>query len=248
MSYRLNLGIMINMPVMKGFVPKIASWRGVLEAVVTKITSMNWRVMNICGEKHGCPKECEADGICEILTELVRYTRPCLYGGSFELFEQNGKKKKCCIDIPPFKTSHDGVHLHTQNPDVVHHCNARCQACGYFCPKPIDHTGLHNTGHGNMRNVNFASDQEEFDIQGRKYVWGESSVAEMCNLHCKAQGRGHIHLIPSPMNDCLPCTSHFYGGSRHETRKYGPDLDVPNDELTHETYWMQMRFEDPCTE
>jgi hypothetical protein len=39
--YRLSLGIMKNMPVMKGFVPKIASWRGVLEAAVTKIISMD---------------------------------------------------------------------------------------------------------------------------------------------------------------------------------------------------------------
>lgn len=123
---------------------------------------------HLYGEKHGCPKECEADGICKILTELVRHTRS-FQGrrGSFEyihLSEQNGKKKNCCIDIPPFKTSHDGVHIHTQNPDVVHHCNARCQACRHFCPKPIDHTGLHNIVHGNMRNVIFASNQEIFDI------------------------------------------------------------------------------------
>jgi hypothetical protein len=25
-------------------------------------------------------------------------------------------------------------------------------------------------------------------------------------------------------------------------------VDVPKDELTHETYWTHMRFEDPCTE
>lgn len=97
-----------------------------------------------------------------------------------------------------------------------------------------------------MRNVIFASEHEEFDIQGRKYTWGESGVAEMCNMHCKAQGRGHIHFIHCPMHD--NCTSLIYDGSRHETRKYGPDEDVPKDELTHETYWKQMRFEDPCTD
>ena len=66
-----------------------------------------------------------------------------------------------------------------------------------------------------MRTANFASDQEEFDIQGRKYIWGESSVAETCHMHCKAQGEGHIHFIYCPMND--NCTSRIYDGSRHET-------------------------------
>jgi hypothetical protein len=207
---------------------------------------------HLCGNEHGCRKKCEADGICEIFTELVRQTLS-FQGrrGSFEYVhfsEQNGLQKDCCIAIPPFKRDHDGVHVHTLNPDVVHHCKVRCQACGYFCREPINHSGLHNTVHGNMRKVNFASDQEEFDIQGRKYTWGESGVAEMCNMHCKAQGRGHIHLIPCPMNDGLPCTRTIYDGSRHETRKYGPDVDVPKDELTHETYWTHMRFEDPCTE
>ena len=85
-----------------------------------------------------------------------------------------------------------------------------------------------------MRTANFASDQEEFDIQGRKYIWGESGFADMCNMHCKAQGRGHIHLIYFPMNDNF--TSRIYDGSWHKTRKYGPNEYMPKDELTHETY------------
>jgi hypothetical protein len=42
-----------------------------------------------------------------------------------------------CIIIPPFEKYHDGEHLHTLNPDVVHYCKVRCQACRYFCQKPI---------------------------------------------------------------------------------------------------------------
>ena len=38
---QIELGDHENMLVMKGFVPKIASLRGVLKAAVTKITSMN---------------------------------------------------------------------------------------------------------------------------------------------------------------------------------------------------------------
>ena len=60
-------------------------------------------------------------------------------------------------------------------------------------------------------------------------------MTEMCNMHCKAQGRGHIHLIPCHVNDGLRYTSHIYDGSRHEPRKYGQDEDVQKDEITHET-------------
>ena len=116
----------------------------------------------------------------------------------------------------------------------MRYCKVRCQACGYFCQRPINHYGSHHTVHGNMRTVDFASDQEEFDIQGRKYILGEFGVAEMCNMHCKEQGRGHIHLIYYPMNN--NCTSCIYDGSRHETRKYGPNEYMPKYELTHETY------------
>eukprot|EP01018_Ginkgo_biloba_P007841 Gb_06198 [translate_table: standard] len=207
---------------------------------------------HLCGNEHACRNKCEAAGICEILTELVRQTRS-FQGrrGSFEydhVSEQNGLHKDCCIAIPPFKQFHDGLHVHTQNPDAVHYCMVRCEACGYFCQRPMFHAGLHHTVHGNMRNVRFTSDREEFDIQDRKYTWGESGLAEMCNMHCKAQGRGHVHLIRCPGYEKLTCTSHMYDGSRHETRKYGPDVDVPKDELTHETYWKRMRFEDPCSE
>ncbi|KAH9320477.1 hypothetical protein KI387_015116 [Taxus chinensis] len=207
---------------------------------------------HLCGSEHACPEKCKADGICEIFTELLRQTRT--FQGKRSTFEyehvseQNGLHKDCCIPIPAFKKGHEGMHLHTLNPDVVHFCNVRCEACGYFCQRPINHTGLHNTVHGNMRHVNFVSDREEFDISGRQYTCGESGMAEMCNMHCKAQGRGHIHLICCPVNDKLECTSRLYDGSRHETRKYGPNEDVSKDELTHETYWRRMHFEDPCTE
>jgi len=66
----------------------------------------------------------------------------------------------------------------------------------------------------------------------------QSGVAEMCNMHCKAQGRGHVHLIHCPMND--NCISRIYDGSRHETRKYDPNEHIPKDELTRQTYWKQM--------
>eukprot|EP01018_Ginkgo_biloba_P017610 Gb_37646 [translate_table: standard] len=192
-------------------------------------------------------------GTCEIFTELVRRTRH-FQGrrGSFEyehVSEQNGLRKDCCILVLPFKRSHEGPHVHTKNEETLHYCDTRCQSCGYFCHLPMDHPGLHNTVHGNMRNARFISDTQEIDIHGRKYTWGESGLAEMCNMHCKAQGRGHIHLVPCPeFNDQGNCTSKLYDGSRHGTVKYGPDVDVPKDEMTHETFWKYVRFVDPCSE
>jgi hypothetical protein len=209
---------------------------------------LNRDAEHLCGNEHVCPDKCQVSGICEIFTELVRQTRQ-FQGrrGSFEyehVSEQNGLRKDCCVPVPAFKRSHEGPHVHTTNEDAIHYCETRCHSCGYFCQLPIDHPGLHNTVHGNMRNVKFISESEEIDIDDRKYAWGETGLAEMCNMHCKKQGRGHIHLVPCPEN----CTSKLYDGSRHETRKYGPDLDVPKDEMSHETYWKYIRFVDPCTE
>jgi hypothetical protein len=47
-----------------------------------------------------------------------------------------------------------------------------------------------------MRNVNFVSEDKDFEIGNCEYTQGDSGVAEMCKVHCKAQGRGHIHLLP----------------------------------------------------
>ena len=96
----------------------------------------------------------EADGICEIFNELMRQTRSFTRRrGCFEyedVSEQNGRQKDCCIAIPPFERYHEGVYLHTLNPDAVHYCKVRCQACGCFCQKPINHSGLHYKVHGSF--------------------------------------------------------------------------------------------------
>ncbi|KAH9312709.1 hypothetical protein KI387_027744 [Taxus chinensis] len=203
---------------------------------------------HLCGNEHARAESCEMPGICEIFTELVRQNR-VFQGqrGSFEyehVSEQNGLRKGCCIPIPRFQRSHQGPHVHTKNENVVHYCDTRCQACGYFCRLPLDHHGLHDTVHGNMRNVRFISEEEDNDIQDRKYKWGEKGEAEMCHIYCRKQGRGHIHLVPCPKM----CTNNLYDGSRHETVKYGPDVDVSKDGMTHDTYWKYVRFVDPCTQ
>jgi len=85
-------------------------------------------------------------------------------------------------------------------------------------------------------------------MMDRKNTYVESGVEEIYNMHCKGQGRGHMQLIHCPTSDGKPCTRNIYDGSQHETTESGPDVDVPKDEFTHETYWTHMRFEDLCIE
>lgn len=215
-----------------------------------QVTSDN----HLCGNEHTCQALCEEKGMCEIVTELVKKQTFCGQRSSFEfehMSEQNGKKKDCCIPIPPWEEQHEGPHRHTLNPDVVHLCDVRCPLCGYFCHHPKGHAGLHDTAHGNMRNVHFASESPEIDILDSKYAWGESGMAEMCQIHCKARGRGHIHLRKCLQNEPFgKCAGEWYdeAEARHERKQCGPDFDGPKDEYTHKAYWELLNFKDPCQE
>ncbi|GLJ33418.1 hypothetical protein SUGI_0672550 [Cryptomeria japonica] len=109
-----------------------------------------------------------------------------------------------------------------------------------------------------MKNVRFSSENENIEIQDRKYKWGETGDAEMCDVYCRKQGRGHIHLIlcpeykPEANMGLNPqqgmCTSNFHDGSGHQTVKYGPDIDNPKDGMTYETYRRYIGFVDPYTQ
>ncbi len=85
----------------------------------------------------------------------------------------------------------------------------RCPACQYFCHLPYQHAGLHDTAHGNMRTVNFVSEDKDFEIGNREYTQGDSGVAEMCKVHCKAQGRGHIHFLPCQKHKNMLCAENL---------------------------------------
>lgn len=203
---------------------------------------------HLCDEEHRCNAMCGADGLCHVHTEVLNKQRFNGRRSSFEIehvSQQIGMKKACCLPIPAGKEQHEGPHSHSTNPDVGHTCEERCKACGYYCSQPVHHTGKHDTAHGNMTSARFVSEEEDIDIADRKYAWGDSGMAEMCMLHCKAQGRGHVHLAicqPTAFGAC----QRQYKGARHQRRQYGPDFHVPKDELTHATYWEEMGFKDPC--
>ncbi|KAL2635735.1 hypothetical protein R1flu_007214 [Riccia fluitans] len=212
-------------------------------------------VVHYCGLSHPCLEKCEAHGNCAVQQDLIRTTATFTSKyGSFEyehVAEQSGVRKSCCKEIPPFQTEHEGPHSHSLKENIVHFCDIKCPACGYFCTEPIGHAGLHNTVHGNMRNTTFFSDSEKIETVDRTYAWGESGAAEMCNMHCKKQGRGHLHLVlcPSGQGGGGICYSRLHAdGVRHETQKTGPHFDVPKDEMTHTAYWKHMQFTDPCSQ
>lgn len=72
-----------------------------------------------------------------------------------------------------------------------------------------------------MRNVKFVLEYKKIYIQERNYMWGETSLTEMCNMHCKTKGRCHIHLVTCTTSRKQgSCTIRLNDGSRHETRKY----------------------------
>lgn len=107
---------------------------------------------------------------------------------------QEGVRRRCAIVVPPHELIHTGPHCHTTDPNPHHYCNASCPQCEYVCTLPHGHQGLHETGHGSMKKTHFAGEAPDIDILDRKYAWGESGQAEMCGMHCRVQGRGHIHL------------------------------------------------------
>ncbi|KAL3686193.1 hypothetical protein R1sor_004215 [Riccia sorocarpa] len=212
-------------------------------------------VIHSCGLPHPCLEKCEVRGNCAVQQDLVKTMKTFRNKfGSFEyehVAEQTGVRKSCCIEIPPFHTKHEGPHLHSVKENIVHFCDIKCPACGYFCTEPIDHPGLHNTVHGNMRGTTFSAESEKIELEDRKYEWGDSGAAEMCNMHCKKQGRGHIHMVfcPSGQAGGGICYSRLHAdGVRHETIQYGPDFDVPKDEMTHAAYWRHTQFVDPCSQ
>ncbi|KAH7282153.1 hypothetical protein KP509_35G015100 [Ceratopteris richardii] len=217
--------------------------------------SLEADAQHFCSNEHPCAGVCEAPGVCNVVTELLRQTRH-FHGkrGDFEydfVSEQSEDRKGCCLMIPSFTREHSGPHVHSTNTNVVHYCNIRCPDCDYYCQLPYGHAGSHNTVHGNMKKTKFVAEMEDIDFQDRKYVRGESGVAEMCAMHCRARGRGHTHLIPCPeigVDGC--CTGKLYDGARHLSKEKCKLLGVntPLDEMTHDTYWEYISFVDPCEE
>ena len=70
----------------------------------------------------------------------------------------------------------------------------------------------------------------------------------MCDMFCRTLKRGHIHITTCDAEGGAMCTHASEDGRRHQSCTYGPDPNVPKDELTHECHWASIGWKDPCFE
>ena len=210
---------------------------------------------HFCGNEHPCGQDCEEDGYCEVSVEKQFEEREETFEGLRSTFKykrkfvQVGKKLACLQKIAPFEKEHEGDHSCTTKAKV-HFCKDKCPTCENICDKPYDHVttedNLHHTAHGNMTKCYFICNQEDFNVGDHKYTIGEEAVAEFCHMFCNSLGRGHIHVIECPGK----CEDQFdieNDHRRHQSCVYGPDKELPKDEIWHSAYWTSIGFQDPCT-
>ena len=212
-------------------------------------------VKHFCGMTHPCPEPCGEKGTCSINSEM-KYKEDCYETGAGSKIKyksytaQEPIRKQCSITIPPYQTTHAGGHSCRSTQE--HSCEERCPMCKYICHRKIGHPGEHETVHGNMRETLVIAESDEFSVGENKYARGDSGKAEMCNMHCKSLGRGHIHLEPcsDKAKDMSKCTAHHPdNGRRHqkETTVYrSKEKTILMDELQHEAYWRHIGWVDPC--
>ena len=226
-------------------------------------------VNHICKDTHPCTELCGEEGICRIDSQLLRVKKK--FQGKLSEFEydhqveQNGNRDVCCMIIPAGSTTHIGKHVHTENQNALHYCESQCHTCGYYCNKEFGHQDLHECKHGNMiaNESQFIASQAEFNVGTRKYCRGESSKAEMCDMFCRTLGRGHIHVQSCKCAERSSLSSFQYIGisslnqpysqlcstSRvhviNSSESYG--VDLPLDEISHDEYWKDVGWVDPCT-
>eukprot|EP00923_Selenidium_pygospionis_P009905 GHVN01017089.1.p1 GENE.GHVN01017089.1~~GHVN01017089.1.p1 ORF type:complete len:1080 (-),score=119.94 GHVN01017089.1:183-3422(-) len=201
-----------------------------------------------CGRSHPCIFECEDEGICKVTSQLK--TTTAKFVGLLDSFdyvchtEQNGCKLPCCIPIPAGCFTHEGPHRHTEDPNAVHYCDRQCPNCLYYCTEPYKHRGLHNCTHGNMRSEGLwlASNKSHFSIGQHKYAQFESAKAESCDMFCRGQGRGHVHV-----GICVQNCSIHANNFRHIENAFDFGAKCELDESTHRGHWAVMGWRDPCS-
>ncbi|CAG8519880.1 18128_t:CDS:2, partial [Acaulospora morrowiae] len=98
--------------------------------------SENQVINHFCGKEHQCREICEGSGICKILSEPQKREEICQGNldkpATSAKYIQLGERLMCCKKIPPNKFRHEGAHTHSQDNNVVHFCDAKCQFCEYY--------------------------------------------------------------------------------------------------------------------
>ncbi|PVF98363.1 hypothetical protein CPB86DRAFT_733118 [Serendipita vermifera] len=203
--------------------------------------------IHLCGQRHRCPKPCEALGICEInnAPQSVESTFVGKYSKfHYTKYTQVANRLPCGIWIEPDELSHEGNHTHTTDPVPFHFCEARCNQCGYYCTHPLGHSqDEHRTKHGSMDRTEWiieGDDDTFLELQGRKFATGDNGAPMLCSMVCKTQGR-HVHISPCRAKDPALCQE---GGVEHIR---GKKLDKEYDWVSHKHFWTRSGFEDPYT-
>ncbi|RUS20070.1 hypothetical protein BC937DRAFT_86448, partial [Endogone sp. FLAS-F59071] len=201
---------------------------------------------HMCGDEHQCFKECEADGICEILPQAKAQEEK--YNNRYGTFNytkwvQTSKRLTCCMKIPAGMLTHSGMHVHAPN-DAFHFCKIKCPFCEYYCTLPYGHSQFkHDTTHGNMIQTIFAAVDYEFDYEGYRFNVGDRGSAFLCSMYCKSLGR-HRHIDYCRKPDDGKCSI----GTQHITTKIEPYPDRPKDFVKHSLYWERTAFKDPYSQ
>ena len=156
------------------------------------------------------------------------------------------------MPIPPNELEHLGRHVHSTASDVVHFCNTRCDYCKYYCTYPlglqlrvflwsslnsdVGHSQReHSTSHGSMSNsIWFVhGDDDEINVEGRRYAAGDSGAPLLCSLVCKSLRR-HIHVDTCRSGETGRCGGGL--GVQHIPDSTGPTQE---DLVTHRVFWQR---------
>ena len=182
---------------------------------------------HLCGISHNCSNDCEEEGWCHIDSNLktVEETYSTEFGEVIKyqkIKEQNAKKDKCQIQIPPNKKSHEPIKCSCKKS---HNCNFQCIQCMYYCTEIYGHSSNHKCDHGNIINsLIYISDSAEnnnsyasiaLDKKNYKFKQGEKVQIFFCDKYCKEQGRGHTHIFESKkkLNICEDIKEIKYDGN-----------------------------------
>ncbi|KAH7882034.1 hypothetical protein F5I97DRAFT_1988573, partial [Phlebopus sp. FC_14] len=205
--------------------------------------------IHLCGQEHPCSQRCTARGVCEI--DTTPQSIEAMFTGRHESFQytkysQVAKRLKCLKTVPAGNLKHEGSHVHSLDPDIVHFCEERCTSCGYFCTLPLGHSQQeHETSHGSMFNARWSingPDDESIEIEGRRFSTNDEGAPMMCSLICQSMGR-HVHVDYCRAKNASACKDN--PEILHVATKLQPDPDRPKDFLTHSLFWKRSGFKDP---
>ncbi|KAI9460706.1 hypothetical protein F5148DRAFT_1276740 [Russula earlei] len=192
---------------------------------------------HLCGEAHTCSALCSAKGICQI--ETAPQSIQATFTGRHETFQYT-KRLQCVMTIPPGRTSHEGLHIHSKDDRPFHFCEARCDNCSYFCTLPLGHAQQeHETSHGSMTQTRWAVDGPDgtsLELGGRKFSSNDEGAPMMCNLICSSIGR-HVHIDYCRTEQGGRCDG---AEVQHINERMTPNPNKPKDAVTHGLYWRRM--------